>query len=288
MKSQKIKINGLKLNFYFWGNPKKPKLFLFHGWLDTAASFDFLCPFLEKHFYCIAPDMRGYARSEHAKNILGYFFYEYVADLHALFEKFSPKEKVRILGHSLGGAVSSVYAGTYPERVSHLINVEGYAFRDNSPDRGPEKLRNWLDHLHEVDFPSFDNLASFAKRLVLQNPRLSMDRAKFMAKYLTKKAGSKFKMAADPKHKLTEPYLFNRELLYRFWESIQAQCLLVHAEKTQMNQWVKAKEFEEEIRERITHFPKGSPFVTIPDCGHMVHHERPDLLADEVLKFFFN
>ena len=154
MKTKKIEINGLKHQFYFWGNPRKPKLFLFHGWLDTGASFHFLCEHLKEQYFCIAPDWRGYGKSEHTKSTLGYFFYEYVADAHAIFQHFSPHEPVSILGHSLGGAILGIYAGAFPERVGRFINVEGFAFKDNPPERGPEKLRHWIGTGHQA-IPSF-------------------------------------------------------------------------------------------------------------------------------------
>jgi pimeloyl-ACP methyl ester carboxylesterase len=285
MKSRKIKVHGISHQFYFWGTPQKPKLFLFHGWLDTGAGFDFLCEHLKKRFFCIAPDLRGYGRSGHTKNPLGYFFYEYMADLHAIFHRFSPKEKVRILGHSLGGAISSFYAGTFPERVGHFINVEGFGFRNPPPERGPERVRNWIETLHSQRFRMFPNLEAFVERLMQSNPRLPLERARFLAKYLTKKTNGKFIMAADPKHKLPEPTLFSKPLFYAFWRQIQARCLLVSAAQTNMKDWMGVDDFEKEIEERLSAFPAGSRRVTIPECGHMVHHERPEELAKVVLKF---
>ncbi len=287
MKSKKIKIHGLSHQFYFWGSPKKPKLFLFHGWLDTAASFDFLCQYLEKDFYCIAPDMRGYGKSEHGKSDLGYFFYEYVADVHAVLSYFSPQEPARVLGHSLGGAIASFYAGSFPERVSHFINVEGFAVRDNPPDRAPEKARKWIEELEGKRFQSFPDLCSFAKRLVQNNPRLPRDRALFLARFLTKRVGPKkrFTMAADPLHKLSDPYALPKEYHYSFWEKIGARCLLVCAQKSEMNIWVQTQDLKKQLREWRSHFPKVSRWVTISDCGHMVHHEKPEALAKEVLAF---
>lgn len=279
MQTKKIAINGLKHQFYFWGSPRKPKLFLFHGWLDGAASFEFACEYLGRDFFCIAPDLRGYGKSEHAKSPLGYFFYEYLADLHAIFSHFSPRQAVRVLGHSFGGAISSFYAGAFPERVSHFVNVEGFAFKDNPPGRGPEKARAWMQGLGEQRFNVFKDLPHFAQRLVKNNPRLPMERALFISKHLSKKVKGGVTMAADPLHKLAEPYVFTKELFYPFWEAIQAKCLLISAELTEMNAWMKSSDLREEIQERLDHFPKSSVRVEMKGCGHMIHHEKPEELA---------
>lgn len=288
MKTKKILINGLRHQFYFWGSPKKPKLFLFHGWLDTAASFDFLCPFLENNFYCIAPDLRGFGKSQHTQNPLGYFFFEYIADLHEILKKISPKEPARILGHSMGGAFASFYAGAFPERMSHFINVEGFAFRDNPPERGPEKARQWIEELHTKKFQTFSTLAKFAERLRLSNPRLSLDRAAFLSKHLTKKMHGHFTMSADPKHKLSDPYAFPKSYSYAFWNQIKAKCLLIYAEETEMNEWVKSDNLQQEMKEWFRQFPKNSPVVEIKKCGHMIHHEKPEELAKSVLNFLIS
>jgi pimeloyl-ACP methyl ester carboxylesterase len=190
-----------------------------------------------------------------------------------------------MLGHSLGGAVAGVYAGGFPERVSHFINVEGFAFRNNPPERGPEKLRNWLQGPKEIRFKVAKNVEAFAVKLTKVNPRLPLDRARFFAKYLTKKVKGGVMMKADPLHKMTDPYLLTRPIIYAFWEKITANCLLVLAEETEINQWMRAENFEKEMEERYRHFPKDSQVITLTKCGHMVHHEKPKELADAIMKF---
>ena len=46
-----------------WGDPSSPKLFLLHGWMDVGASFQFLVDALERDWFAIAPDLRGFGRS---------------------------------------------------------------------------------------------------------------------------------------------------------------------------------------------------------------------------------
>ena len=285
MQTKKIKINGLNHQFYFWRKPKKPKLFLFHGWLDCGASFEFLCEFLKENFYCIAPDLRGYGKSEWSKSPLGYFFYEYIADLHKIFEHFSPHQAVDIVGHSFGGAISSFYAGIFPERVKRFVNLEGFAFKDNPPDRGPEKAKTWIEGLAHQRFNSFKDFKHFAERMTQANPRIPLEKAQFVSKYLAKKTRKGVIASADPLHKLAEPYVFTKDLFYPFWENIQAHCLLVGAELTEMNAWMKSADLKKEIQERLDHFPPSSQKVEIKNCGHMMHYEKPEEVAPFIHHF---
>src|SRR5215831_9071330 len=234
MTSRKFQIHGLSQRCYFWGSPKNPKLVLLHGWLDTGAGFEFLCRTLQRHFYCIAPDMRGYGKSGHSRNPLGYFFYEYVADLHALLERLSPKQPLRLLGHSLGGIVASVFAGAFPERLSHLVNVEGYLIPPRSPEVAPDRARTWIESLGQKRFRVFPSLGAFAARLRQSNPHLTEERARFLARHLAARGASGWRMAADPKHKMIEPYWVPLEVHYAFWAKIRARCLLVSASRTEM------------------------------------------------------
>lgn len=285
MRSKDLTINGLRQRLYTWGSPKRPKLFLLHGWLDTGAGFQFLAEYLQDRFHCIAPDMRGYGKSGHTKNPLGYFFHEYVADAHALFAKFSPKEPVRLLGHSLGGIVASVYAGSFPARVNQLINVEGYLIPDRPPEIGPSRVRDWIEGVGKKRFRSFPTLKAFAERLRQSNPHLTEARALFLSKYLAKRSARGFTMAADPKHKLMEPYWVPLVAHYAYWSQIQARCLLVSAEKTEMAARFGPGDFWAGVREREAHFPPGTKTIKIPDCGHMVQHHRPEAMAEAVLQF---
>ena len=119
-----LPIRGLRYHVRTWGDPSSPKLFLLHGWMDVAASFQFLVDELEKDWYVLAPDWRGYGLTEWPQD--GYWFADYVGDLDALVEALSPSEPVNLVGHSLGGNVAGMYAGLRPSRVRRLISLEGF------------------------------------------------------------------------------------------------------------------------------------------------------------------
>lgn len=285
MKKLRLRINSISHQIYSWGHPENPKLFFLHGWMDTGASFEFVNQQLSKDFYCIALDFRGFGKSSHCKNDLGYFFYEYLSDIHQFLLHYSPRTPVHLLGHSMGGNLASMYAGIYPERVKTLINVEGFGIKDMDPALGPKRIRQWIDE-KTPSFKKYHSLKDLALRFKKTNPRLPMKRALFLAKEMSKKYQDGYIIRADPLHKKIHPYLFRLDGLFEFWKKITAQCLLIYAEHTEMGSWMGGQnQVQKEIKRRLKFFPQGSQQVKINDCGHMIHHEKPEELASAILQF---
>jgi pimeloyl-ACP methyl ester carboxylesterase len=66
------------------GEPGAPKLFMLHGWMDVAASFQFLVDAFQRDWHVIAMDWRGFGETDHPTRYPGtasYWFPDYVADL---------------------------------------------------------------------------------------------------------------------------------------------------------------------------------------------------------------
>ena len=160
-----------------WGDPAAPKLFLLHGWMDVGASFQFLVDAFARDWYVIAPDLRGFGRSEWQPQ--GYWFADYVADLEALVDAFAPGETVDLVGHSLGGNVVMIYAGVRPARVRRVVSLDGFGIPAEDADaRARRSLPKWLDALAAPPaFAPYANLDAVADRLQKNNPRLPRDKA---------------------------------------------------------------------------------------------------------------
>ena len=100
-----------------------------------------------RDLHAIAPDLRGFGRSEWQPQ--GYWFADYIADLEALIDVLAPGERVDLVGHSLGGNVVMLYAGVRPARVRRVVSLEGFGIPAEAPDRAPAKIAAWLDALAE-------------------------------------------------------------------------------------------------------------------------------------------
>ena len=126
-RNQFVPIRNLRYHVLTWGDPAPGKvpLVMVHGWMDVAASYQFVVDALRDDHYVIAPDWRGYGLTEvpHGDN---YWFPDYLADLDFLLDHFSPETPVNLVGHSMGGNIAMLYAGSRPQRIRKLVNLEGF------------------------------------------------------------------------------------------------------------------------------------------------------------------
>jgi pimeloyl-ACP methyl ester carboxylesterase len=74
----------------------------------------------------VAFDFRGHGRSDPAKN-RGYSIADMAADIAAVVEGGLGLERFVLVGHSMGGGASLVYAGAHPDRVAGLLLVDPIA-----------------------------------------------------------------------------------------------------------------------------------------------------------------
>ena len=97
--SQFLAVRGLSYHVRSWGDAAAPKLFMLHGWMDVGASFQFLVDALARDWCVLAPDWRGFGQSAWCED--GYWFADYLADLDALLEHFTPDAPARALYDAL-------------------------------------------------------------------------------------------------------------------------------------------------------------------------------------------
>ena len=135
-----------------------------HGWADTGSTFQFVVDTLCSEWRVVAPDWRGFGRS--SCRCTSYWFPDYLADLHALLDIYSANEPVRLIGHSMGANVGSLYAGTMPERVRAFVNVEGFGLPDSDPGNAPGRYRAWIEQSTGAPgFSEYPDLEALAARL---------------------------------------------------------------------------------------------------------------------------
>jgi pimeloyl-ACP methyl ester carboxylesterase len=280
--SQFVAVRGLSYHVRTWGDPAAPKLFVLHGWMDVGASFQFLVDALTRDWYVVAPDWRGFGQS--AWSTEGYWFADYIADLDALLEHFTPDAPARIVGHSLGGNVACIYGGARPQRVARLVSLEGFGVPFENPAVAPDKLAKWLDALRDSpSFAPYASLAAVADRLQKNNPRMARDHAEFLADHWAEALpDGTARLRSDPRHKLPFPTVYRIEEVYAAWQRVDAPVLWIAASDSFVPRWL--GEDQAGLERRIAAFRDGR-LMTIADAGHMLHHDQPARVAAAIEPF---
>ena len=293
-RARHLPLRGLQYHLWEWGDrtdtaPDRPTLLMVHGWADVGASFQFVVDELAtregRARHVLAPDWRGFGKSQ-ASGSDAYWFADYLGDLDALIDAVSPDAPVDLLGHSMGGNVVMSYAGARPGRIRRLVNLEGFGLPRTAPEQAPRRLAQWLDDLKTPQrFKGFDSEAEVAARLQANNPRLSADKAAWLAPHwASREDDGRWHVRCDPAHKRVNPVLYRVDEHRALWSAITAPLLWVEGDLTDLDLWWKGRYSKAEFHERLAVVPRVRR-ETLTGCGHMLHHDHPRALADLLADF---
>lgn len=273
-------LRGLRHRITRWGPPSRAPVVLLHGFLDAADSWQFLVDELPSDWSFVGLDWRGFGGSDWQPE--GYWFPDYLADLEALLAAVAGEAPVRVIGHSMGGNVAALYDGIRPGRLRWIANLEGFGLPDASPADAPARYARWLDELakppRQSTYASPGDLARFMRA---RNARLTAPRAAFLARAWIRAAGGRWRLAADPRHRLVNPVLYRREEAQACWRRGTAPMLLLLGALSDYLPRLGEHGTDEYLR---ASFPNAM-IETLAGVGHMMHHEDPAAVARAIERF---
>lgn len=288
--SSRVRANGLELHVLTWEpsgvapRTHAPTCVLLHGYMDSAASFDEIAPGLARAgFRVIAPDQRGFGESARVPDGGYYHFPDYVFDVADLVDAVSPDAPVFLVGHSMGGSVAALYAGTLPERVARLALLEGVGPPDFPDEIAPDRTRAWIDGVRKArereEKPITLEVAT--RRLASNHPyvdrALLARRAEQLTRPVVDETGAELRAwRFDPRHRTTSPYAFSVARWRAHAARISAPTLVVGGGSTGFHPPDEAERVATIARARI---------VELPGAGHMMHWTQPAALVRELLAF---
>ena len=331
-RSEFVPIRGLEYHVRIWQDQTQaqaasalPPLVLVHGWMDVAASYQFMVDALSDAFAAgrtiIAPDWRGFGQTAVAGARVGfssapadeksaasadralpavqspgavdnYWFPDYLADLDFLLDHYVQARPVDLVGHSMGGNVVMSYAAIRPQRIHKLVNLEGFGQPAAPSSDAPERYGKWMDALKslqrgELHLKAYSDVGGVARRLMRTNPRLSADKANWLANHWAQAdASGQWHILGDPAHKIISANLYRVEETLALYKRISAPLLAVEASDDSIGKWWKNDYSLGEYHERLKLVPNAQ-IAVIEDAGHMLHHDQPAQLA-ELLEGFLN
>jgi pimeloyl-ACP methyl ester carboxylesterase len=284
-RSEFVPIRQLRYHVRVWGEPAPGKvpLLMVHGWMDVAASWQFVVDAFSRDHYVIAPDWRGYGltQSPVADN---YWFPDYLADLDFLLDHYGGGQPVDLVGHSMGGNVAMLYTGARPERIRRLVNLEGFGMPATRPSQAPGRYAKWMDELKafgrgEMELKSYDDVEGVARRLMKTNRRLSQDKADWLARHWARQDDDgRWRILGDAAHKITNAQLFRVDEVLELYRRIACPVLMVEASDDSLGQWWQGRFTLAEFHERLQAVPQLRT-ARVEDAGHMLHHDQPQELA---------
>lgn len=269
----------LKLHYLAWGDESNPPLILIHGTRDHARSWDRIARALAGRYCVYAPDLRGHGDSEWAVGG-DYSIIDYALDIHALGEAIG-RAPYTIIGHSLGGGVALQYAGTFPEKVSRLVTIEGLGGLHWQGPRRPAhvRMRSWIESMRQLEgrrLHSYPTVDAATTRMVEANRHLSPEFAHELTIHgIRQLDDGSYTWKFDNYTHAGSPYEFNMEDARDLWNQIRCPILLIWGEES----WG-GRGMELDL----------SPFHNIrvekvEGAGHWVHHDRFDTFMELVNGF---
>ena len=288
-RSEFVPIRGISYHVLHWGQTSGtlPPLVLVHGWMDVAASYQFVVDALSDAFAegrsIIAPDWRGYGKTG-ANGADNFWHPDYLADLDFLLDHYAPGQAIDLVGHSMGGNVAMLYAGVRPERIRKLINLEGFGMPATRPSQAPARFAKWMDelkslHKGELALKPYSDVDGVARRLMRTNPRLPADKADWLAQHwASPDAQGQWNILGDAAHKIVNAQLYRVDEVLEIYQRISAPMLAIEASDDSLSKWWQGKYSLAEYHERLKSVPQVTTAV-IQDAGHMLHHDQPEQLA---------
>ena len=179
--NRRIAANGIRLAITEAGAGYP--VVLLHGFPELAHSWRHQLPALaEAGFHAIAPDLRGYGRSDQPAEIEAYGLLTLVDDVIGLLDALE-YEKAVVVGHDWGAIIAWTTAILHPGRVERLVSM-------NVPYRG------WCAGFPTIEYIQEHLSDRFGYVLMLQEPGVA--ESWFSSDPAGKLAGMFQRAAADP------------------------------------------------------------------------------------------
>lgn len=279
-----VNVNGLRMHYVTQGSGKL--VLLLHGFPDFWYVWRFQIPELAKHFQVVAPDLRGYNKTDKPVGVDNYRLNLLAGDIRGLMDVLD-EEVGMIVGHDWGGAIAWSFAAFHPTRTEKLAIL-------NAPHPNAYTRRAKLSLLqlqkswYVFFFQTFDipeevlsrNEYSFLKKMVkssfVKAEALTEEDLRLHAEAWSQ-PGALTAMLNYYRANMNPSIMFlDRSLAF---PKISAPTLIVWGEQDAALSKGLSDNIEEFVDAR--HLSKY-----IPTCGHWVQLEEPKLVNEYLTEFF--
>ena len=256
---REVKINGMNFHYLEWGDSSNPLIVMLHGGSQQGHSWDFVSLPLSEHYHILALDQRGHGDSDWAPD--GDYSVEgHQQDIDGFVDTLGIND-FNLIGHSMGGRNSYVWASRHPDKLRSLVIV------DTGPEaqpRGQNRIQNFRELPDELD--SFEEFAGRVQEYTGRTQEQTLGALKYS---IRQRADGKWTWKYD-KLLRTPGQRFRQLTSEQLWEAvgkITCPTLVMRGGDSDI--------FADETMQKMQLVIPNCTTVTIPRAGHLVAGDNP-------------
>lgn len=254
-----------QIHFTIRGDKRQPILLLLHGFLGSCEDFDAIVPQLSDQFCCLSIDLPGHGQTQVSEE--NYTMSNTAELIIHLLDRFNISQ-CYLIGYSMGGRLALYLALQFPDRFPKTVLESASPGLKTESERLARKQHDarLADRL-ESDFPAF--LADWYEQPMFRSFQQHPNFEQLIQQRLKNRPSE----LAKSLHYLgtgEQPSLWNRLKIH------QNPLLLLVGERD--------RKFVS-INQEMANNCKAAQLKIIPNAGHNIHAEDPQIFANCVRKF---
>lgn len=277
--SKTTAVEGHKIKYWTYGDPKKQPLFFVHGFTGSNEGFQYIVPQLEKDFYLVVPDLPGFGESELGSEQWG--IDEIARRVNVFAKSLSFSIKPHVIAHSMGGVVAASMLAQNPELYHektvfispHVEPIKGfrkagaamptlqYGFGKMVPVLGPKVVKSKL-YSRVATKAIMTAKDSELKKRIYQHHFRNLDFISSIGFY----------------HSMHREIIKSGSIHYAE-NLLHLDVLIVTGSKDNVTPFVTQKRFQEKLQAKLH---------VIPGVGHLLHYEKPTEVAAAIRAFLLS
>ncbi|XP_070153715.1 probable serine hydrolase isoform X4 [Polyergus mexicanus] len=276
----------------WWGPKELQPIVALHGRQDNAGTFDTLMPLMPDDISVLCLDMPGHGLSSHyPKSQFYYVYYDGVIFLRKVIKYFK-WDKVKLLGHSLGGAISFLYAASYPDEVDILISLDIASPSVRDITKTAAMTGDYIDKFLKYELLTLDNAPCYEYNEMINivekayEGSITKEGAETLMKRGMQQAYTKGKyyFSRDPRLKVAILGMFSLDLVLEYASRIKCAYLNIRA--------IPGMKFEQpenyqKVLDNIKLVARKFEYHEVNGTHH-VHLSEPEKIAPIIINFLQN
>ena len=261
-----VQANGMNFHYLEWGDSSKPTVVMLHGVSQQAHSWDFVSLALSPDYHILAVDQRGHGDTDWAADGT-YTLDAMQADIDGVVDALGLTD-FNLMGHSMGGRNSFIWASRHPETLRSLTIV------DTGPEtqrRGQDRIRDFRELPNNLD--SFQEFADRVKEYTGRTEEQVLGALKYSIRQMPDgKWAWKWDPATRNRTRSGDDPKWSTEKLWECVQAVDCPSLVLRGSRSDI--------FAEETLAKMGRVMTDCTTETIKDAGHLVQGDNPvDFIA---------